>query len=487
MILSLVAATLLAAPPTPTPQATPRAPEAPSYASFIAKGLERFDDSATARRIRFGMDAARLTRDAAEEESPLSIESELSQTVFQPNPDPLERILFPRKLYSSHGTNRFLWHTRSGFDAALEADLSYDRLQAPPPGTPDDPYYQVTLSLSYDLFRGGAEGREWTESTLSGTRALQGFREQQQSLLDSRVDLVRLMTDLYVSSCQIAELRKAQDAVARTVREGKVQVQTKTISYKDYLNFLELESSFARRIVGMEATRRTLTQQLGAFGPEVAAHGATLPKTPVCTPDLDATLKRAGEAFLDEPRREQLAKTLPSTGAAETAIEAAQLERRLTELSLSPAVTPFLNTELSRPPGGERTLGSVLAGFQFAWNVPGRRGDLTLGAADRSVDAATAQRQEVFQQNLTRLNVVAAELLSQRDVVPILRQSVRNSEELLKTLDTQRAIGVVDSLSFTSAYLNSIDARLSILESWGILEKGIFELRLLANWSSGHE
>lgn len=481
---------MFAAAPGPSPTATPRAAEPPSsasYAPWIEKGLERFDDSATARRIRAGMDAARLTRDAAEEESPLSVESEIAQTVFQPNPDPLERALFPRRLFSSHGTNRFLWRTRSGLDAALQADLSYDRRQAPPPGIPDDPYYQVTLSLSYDLLTGGEEGRQWTEATLGGMRALQSFRDQQQSLLDSRVELVRLMTDVYVVTCQIAETRKAQDAVARTVREGRVQVQTKTISYKDYLNFLELESSFARRLVGMEATRRTLTQRLGAFGPEVAAHGASLAKTPACAPDLDATLKRAGEAFLDEPRREQLARVLPSTGAAESAIEAAQLERRLTDLSLSPAVRPFLNTELSRPPGGQRTLGSVLAGFSFAWNVPGRRGDLTRGAADRSVDAAAALRQEVFQQNVTRLNVVAAELLSQRDVVPILRQSVRNSDELLKTLETQRAIGVIDSLSFTSAYLNSIDARLSILESWGTLEKGIFELRHLASWSSARE
>ena len=445
------------------------------FGSWLSQTLAHFEASPPARAVQRELEQARSALRESLEESPWTVEASAGQAVLSPNPDEEEAMLFGRERARSDLGGTVTLRTRSGWEASLDASTSYGRQQL----GGDSFGHQVQLTLAYDLTRGGTDGPAKTIERINASRATRSLHGFRQRLVDLQVELQGLLTDVYVTECRLRRLEDLRGAVAETVETGKLLLDTKTISYKDYLNFVDLDNAFRRRIVGLESEQRALVERLERWGPRVVAATRELrEQEPDCAPDVSAVIDRADSLDLARRRREEVAGGLPSVTAASAAVTTAKLDLHLERQDQKPSVVVFLQTEVSRVPPVDRTLGSITAGMSFSWEVAGARGDLAIQTDRKALLAADARREEVLVDNVTRINTLIAENHSQKDVFAVIEKSLDTSRELLKVLDAERSIGLVDSLSYTNAVLNAVDAELELLQRWAILEKNSFELEL---------
>lgn len=459
--------------------------------SWFAAGFAPFDQSAPVQAIELEIVSARESVRESLAESPFTLETRLAASGFQPNPDLQELAIFGRRFFSIEGSTGVRYHTRSGLDIGLRGSLVQNRYQEPEQFKKVDLPYSVSLDVSYDLLTGGSTGRERTIAAIRTERAWSNFFLRYQSLLDVRVKYMQLLTDLFAVACKISRLQAVQVEVGKTILEGKVQVQTKTISYKDYLNFQDLENSFARRLVSLQSQQRALTERLAVWGPTVSA-GLPNSSGAQCPAELGATLARAQAAVVERGRRQLLARAFPSFAAGQAALREAELQVRLAGLNRTLGLVPFLSGEVSRQPFAGQTLASVTGGVSLSWNIAGARGRHESAAANAAQKSALASLEATALANLSTLNGHSVEVESQQAAYAVQKKSLETSRELLKTLVAQRAIGLVDSLSFTSAYLNSVETGFAVIDSWAQLEKTIFALKTYQTWvgedpGAGHE
>ena len=486
-VMSRISAALIAATgwfPPVTGAAAPAAGSVDAAGWVRELGGEPFARTAQAESLSAAIDSARASARASLGTSPFTVELQVDGEGFQRVEDETDPARVLRKELDGLGSGRVRYQPRLGLDVSLSGSGGYDRYQVPDglPRQPDFPY-GVSLDISYDLLRGGPQGLEESRAAAASRQAVARFYDAHQQLLDARIRYARQLVDLFVINCKITELGKARAEVAKAGAEGKLKVDTKVISYKDYLNVLELQNSFARRSAALEVGRTALVQQLNAWSPAVGAQANALGARPLeCPADLGAVHQRArGVAPAD---RAALARALPSYGSAAASQAAAELLLRVTELSQRTALFPFVSGDFARTPQGRVPLAQVQVGLQGSWRIPGQREADEREAARLATRAAAGAVTATEAFNRSALEALAADLEAQERLWEVLKKSLQNSGELLRTLEAQRAIGLVDSLSYTSAFLNSIDARFAILDSLAAQEKAIDELSLYNAWAN---
>jgi len=454
---------LLAAAQAPA-QEVPGALQADAWISATAA---LFDRNPRVRALREGIDASRVRARAALAQAPLALETSVEAAAFQPvaEADPLRAT---RPLVSAAPRATLTYRDRGGLRAEARAGAGFIRT-AQPGGAPDSVPAAVAVDLSYDLLGGGREGIGWTRARLDASEEEQALLAQRQGVLARRLEYLRGLVELWVTACKLQELRGARSAVGRSVQEGKAQVDARTISYKDYLNFLDLENRFSRQLTQLENRRQIAAASLTPWGAGVDARARELERGSLdCHPELEPLLQRAEREAAAHGDFTALASRLPVASAARTAVEAV--------LSWRPEISPYASVGYGREGGTGSPLGEVRLGVLGRWDVPGARGTLELEAARRQAQVSEAAAQAALEEGRTALRTLASEIAGQRQIFEVLQSSLRTSAELLRTLDAQRAIGSVDSLSYASAYLGSIEARFALLESWGTTDRSLREL-----------
>jgi hypothetical protein len=178
---------------------------------------------------------------------------------------------------------------------------------------------------------------------------------------------------------------------------------------------------------------------------------------------------------------------LPNYLAAEAETRAAEFDSRSAILKDRPSVSPFVSGGVSRQniadtnPAGY--IPALSVGVALEWNIPGPRGSYAEESARDEMQAAAQRSRQAFAQNTSRLNTLMAQITSETELLDTLRIAHENSEKLLTVLEAHRAIGSIDSLNYTLAFLNNVDAKNSMLDSWGALVKSIYEFDEYKKWS----
>ena len=454
-----------------------------SLQAFVQVALPAFSKSPTATSLKKTIDSNQLSYESAMEQSPYSNHTDLSYSVFQQDQSPTDLLLFGRRTNSWSLSQELDYKLRSGFTAQLVGSYNFDSYQQPFFYDTLDRPYQVTLKFSYDVIQGGADSLDNSNAHANASQAKQAFYSTYDGLISARVQYMSLLTDIFVTECKISQLNQAKSTVAKTVQIGKLQAKTKTISHKDYLNFIDLENSFAQQTANFELNREKLYDQLIAWGDEALSASKKLQQKNLdCAPSISSLFQEISQAKLPQEELETIAHDVPSARSAASAHSASQYQLRAAHLTNLPSLSPYVAggyNELthSTSPYSQGTIGITLQ-----WTPPLMKGANAESAAKLKADAAEDQERKTVLDNSARLNSLQTQILSQKNIITVLDQSLQNSRELLRTLEAYLSIGQIDSLNYANAYINSISTSNAVLDSWGTLEKSIFELSELRQW-----
>jgi hypothetical protein len=423
----------------------------------------------------------------AEMQSPYTLRSSIqgSLTALQSDLTGIEAQQQSNLLLS----NQLIYTDRSSLQVTLELDFGASSLTLPtlfslPPYTPSQEetwYYDV--KVGYDLIRGGPDGLGWTQTKAQRFTFDKSRFTSEDQILQQKIGFMRGATDLYVSQCKVRQLMSARQTIDDLVKSGRIQLKAHTLAYKDFLNFTSLQSQFAARIIAEKLATQTTIEAFAQYGPEFVTLATKIIGAQLT---CDAELDRASPNMQDS-ETDRLAKMLPSYLAAEADTKSADANTRVAHLQNKPSLSPFVSLGFAHEDAANTNPAGyppyLSAGVSLEWNIPGPRGAASEEAAHVEQMASGQRAHAAYTQNVSRLSLLQVQIPSQKESLEVLRESRKNSEELVRVLEAHRAIGSVDSLNFTTAFINNIDAQNAMLDSWGALTKSVYELEEYRNWA----
>ena len=416
-------------------------------------------------------------------QSPFTLISGLNYGAYSPNPNFSTNL---QRMGLFVFNNQLNYQANSSFSAALQLSSSLGNF---PAGVLPTDSEIATLTLSYDLIRGGSSGLLWSQARGRALASLRQYYEVLSSLIGTRVQAYRAGILLYVAQCKIRRLKSAQVSISDTVEGGRVQVKAKTLAFKDFLNFQNLENSFTERLAREQLNAQQLKQNLSIYGEGVEKISEQL-NSPLMVCDSGPKFSDAQISGykLDPTTLDAVAKSLPSVMAAQSAKEGAFHELRAAQITNKVSLSPFVSGGYVKQDAfsSQITPPSVQVGVNLVWNIPGTRGALNEEQAKAKLNSRNFSLRAEYQNSIARLGVLQNELNSQLNILNILEKNLDNSDTLLRVLDTQRAIGNVESLNFSVAYLANVDAQNAIFDSWGAIEGDIFEISEYKNFAKAH-
>jgi hypothetical protein len=457
--------------------AAARATAAVPLTTFLNESASRFGQSATSQQYSRAIESAERSYAARSRESPFRLRSEAARAYYQADPGLVETDL--RTLNSWNLKNELLYQPRNSFEAALTANYSSSRFQEPTVYPASASPYTLSLTVSYDLIRGGSSGLRESEERAAALEYSRTGAQREGDLLAERVRFLQSMTDLFMNECKIARVREAQTQVAETVKAARIQARTRTLSHKDLLNFVDLENTFARRMAEQEFNRSQLVERARGWGAD-ALEAAQKLKTagPDCEPPVQDLIARS-TPLIDDKETRKLVEALPTFQEANFSREASLARMRVARFANRVSLKPFISGELDRTEVSSRGLAAGSAGLLFEYRIPGPRGDYELAAAESDLASSTHAVRRSALEGQARVLELQASLASQRNILAVLEKSLQNSNELIRTLQIQRSIGSVDSLNYATAFVNQLDAASALLDSWAGMEKSMVELKEL--------
>ncbi len=437
---------------------------------YIRNGLVDFEKSERVTRTRAALAVLVASGEEAAIESPYSLAATASQN-FNQLPDPSEGEL--RSNTAATGSLRM--RRRSGWEAGIAASVDYNRFDTTGGFYP----YRVRLDLAYDVTQGGARGVAKTTERLAITSAKQRVHETKQALVDLRVEYITLLVNLYGANCTLLQLHESRKRVAKTIEVAAVMRQTRTMSNKDFLNFVQVQDSFDREIASSQSLVRVLQEQVRRWGNDAYRKArTTIARIQSCENEVEATLARVSGLDVGDARIASAASSQPGALAARAAVVGAELRLHLELEDRKPSVSPFVQLDLGRSGQVQDDLASVFVGVRLDWQPRTKRRRAAQRVRQLGIAEARNSRDVLLLDNRARLHTLWVDIKTQTQIIASLRSSVETSKELIETLETERSVGLVDSLSYNNALINANATKLQLLASWAALERSMLEFEV---------
>ena len=453
-----------------------------AYPSFLDQASNAFAMSPVAAQLGESIEAQNQGWHERLSQSPFTVGLGANGTWYQPYPN-IALGGDPRRTFAFDPSATILYQPRSGFAATVVAGYTFARLQTPTTYLSPTQPFNLALNVSYDLIQGGLHSTLWLQARASAAQvAAQHFAYDQQTI-DAKSGFLALMTDLYTADCKIGLLDDMRRRIEDMLTAARIQLRTRTMSQRDFLNFANLESNFATQLVELQANRAALSEQARAYGSAAWTLDAALAaEHSICHPDVDASVTQARAKIIATSELDAWAQALPATLSAVATQESTQLTALFVRKSNLPHLSPFVNAQMGQPDFSAQAIAQVTAGLSFDWNIPGARGGYAEREAQHNAAAARAQADGGFLSSRSVLRQLNAQLYFQAQVLDVLKKSLANSDLLLRTLEAQKAIGQVDSLNFTTAYLDNVAVQESLLDAWGFVQKATITHDLYERW-----
>ena len=455
--------------------------------AWVAAGLARLSDSPTIRALEEARRSGISAMLAAIEESPWTVRSSLSHT--QP---------FPRRGQARRSGNSVPFDTVRSYDVQASAELAYQRrsrftaslagttgylenLESQGAEAADVPF-SVDLTIAYDLLRGGADSAEHERARAVAMRALASSLATEAARLQAELRFVDEVVAIFANRCQLDEMERVREAVGRALEGARTQLDAKVMSKPDYMNYVHLENVVLSQRSGLERQRAAVLDGMLAWGSEIRQVVEALLNGPVdCPKSSDITGVDRSIAALDPlmAHLPVLAAQLPAHIAARAEQLASSHDLAATRTERLPGLAPYVAGRVERVSPLDEEVGSAQLGIQLDWTVAQGREARLEEAASQAHAAATRRVQESLQQGMSTLRALQGQIAAERRLLDVLSRTVDNSDALGRALEVQRAIGEVDALNQTSAYVSTINAKLSYLDSWARLQTSLYRVRAI--------
>jgi len=281
---------------------------------------------------------------------------------------------------------------------------------------------------------------------------------------------------VFVAQCQVVAVKRLQPAVDEAVKVGKIQVETKTISYTDYLNFLDLKNNFEQSRLGAQTALEQLTQLTGVWSDDLRKNVIHILNQKLnCDEPMDY-LAESKTILTRTQNVDVIANQHPLVAAAQVAQDGAALDYDAIKKSQYMSLGPYVSANYNRAYFGDEGLGDMSAGLAMSYTPPGEQGKAELLSAQARIRQKKLEAAQARLMILVQLKNMRQQLQRQVSIAELMRASLETSNELMKTLETQRALGFVNSLNYANAYLGQIRTQSAYLNSVSQLKKAIIQL-----------
>lgn len=427
--------------------------------AWLAKATSALPASPAARTLTQATVASEAAIRASLDEAPWSVQSSLAHGQYLPRPEGLPapgRSLVPS--WDARASAELRYELRSRLLARVAASASLYAHPAVETASAEVLPFAVELSVAYDVLRGSRHSSEHDRARARAVRALAEKLSAEANLVDAELGYLALLVGTYSNACKLSALGELEQRVAKSLAEVKLQRDTRVISPVAYMNFEHLANVVRVQRAGLELERDALVEDLGAWGARDAARALDGAKL-ACTPESPEARTRADAA-------EDLARALPATGAARAALWASSFDLAATRTERRASLSPYVAGRVAREVGVTDAVGTAELGLSLAWDVPGARGDALEVAAVEAHSAARLRVEQVHTEQASTIRRLTTSFERSRALVAALQSMLENATKLERALDVQRSIGDVDAVNQTTAFVNGLASKLSMIDAW---------------------
>ena len=381
----------------------------------------------------------------------------------------LQAIPYPDRFVGL--TQTLAYQNWDGVNARVQAGVTYGNYFEGVAEVPDRYNYTVNGTLAYDLIQGGGD----SPLNLQARSQAMNFEAQRQSIIsmtaNMRVSFFRLMVDIYNAKCNVDFISRLRGKVDDAVATGKVQLDANTISYTDYLNYLNLKTSFEQSWLQQQTYFEALLAETGGWSPDIRKSLETKLRSGI-TCDFHFNEGKAGTAILEKTQNvDALVNAHPDFIANRLRHKAAATDLQALQTRQKMAFGPYVGVNYAQDYFGDNGLGDIQGGLTMAYTPPGAQGRYAVAAAKKTLQnrQLIISKDQLFARaNLQRLR---QQITRQIRVVELAQDNLKTSNELIDTLETQRALGFSNPLNYAQSYLNHIQNIASFLDSVSALKK----------------
>ena len=218
---------------------------------------------------------------------------------------------------------------------------------------------------------------------------------------------------------------------------------------------------------------------MGAWGTEVqAAVQQMLDEDFNCSALIQH--ERESERVLAKTENEsQLVLSHPNVVKALFDKRAAALEMLSMKKSQGLSMGPYVAVNYGRSQLANEGLGDVSGGLTMSYTPPGVQGKAALAARESLLRKKKIEEQKARLEIQAQLLELRQQIQRKVSLVNVFHDSLKTSQELMQTLETQRALGFVNSLNYANAYSGHVRTTTSYLDMTADLKKTIFRLMIL--------
>jgi outer membrane protein TolC len=334
----------------------------------------------------------------------------------------------------------------------------------------------VDLTIGMDILQGGRNGvgartldaelKDIDQQLASQNVSAQAFRLQTQLLL----------IDLYIANCKQREFRKAKALIDEIVSTTESKYKARLTSYTSLLDFQGLERTYARQLADSHAEIAQIQGSLISLGEtfkrELENKTATIS---TCEPNIGRleSLYRKLSAKLAQPNQNSVEVIEKQAKIALTQARVLQ-----TQAQVYPSLEIFGGVEHSaiETLGKNTSQSEGLVGVKLVWDFPFGK-----SAAEISALRARQQAEELemagVQYNLkTRVRQSAEIIPALIDSLKVNLSALDQNQKHLNHLSVQMKARTIDSVSYSNVALQQLQARTSLFDQWGTIEKRLRDL-----------
>ncbi|MFO0726612.1 MAG: TolC family protein [Myxococcota bacterium] len=427
--------------------------------AYLHASAALYAETAQARGLDERIAAAEAQHRADLAQSPFTLSAGVAHTQYRRQRSPAS---LTRNFDTTLSTSLDL-ALRNSLHGTLQGSLIHADESAPSGLSPTPGLFDLSLTFSYDLVRGGDTSGPQDRARAAAANALASELLARADRLDGELAFLSLAAEIYGLGCKAKLLEEQRALIQKLVEAAELQSKAKALSKADLLNLQTLMNSVLARQAEIDLSRLSAEQRLASSGAEVRralgdrvavalASGCVSEDSGAEAPDLDV----AG-----------LAARTPLVAAADAAVAAAGYDARALETELSFGLSPYVSGRMGRANGLDNNVDySGTIGLSFDWNVPGGRGADLLSAAHASLRAAELKQADARASAEALIGSTIVEIRGRRNLLVFLERLTQGASTLIQALDAELAIGDVESLNLANAYLSRLDALTSRIDAW---------------------
>jgi hypothetical protein len=331
--------------------------------------------------------------------------------------------------------------------------------------------YELSHKLEYNITNGGSNSSVSIDLRKSQLQYNITELQSLKQLNDSYQDYLQKILNYLTLNCKISSYSSLKSNVDETLHKGKILLDIKAISKKDFLNYENLELDLEKSIADLKQQLNTTTNDLLTINIDALSQDLTLLKNKLCSYDKNLAEKTdtadRGKAVEIEIAQKQL--------------DLSALDLKEAQRSLVTNVAPYLEVAYASEFNQKAKDYRVSAGVSFAWDLPTNRQSLQEKEKNynRMFSAGefnlAKKRMEQLYQTLT------FDITYLTEMIEIQRKNLASNQDLIKILTLEKNLRTSDSLNFSSAASNRIKLIGSYFDLKSQKELKVSQLNLLNN------